>query len=233
MASDQIQRDWTGNAGIPLLKQTLNFVRALSYNYNRMTGRVLEDAKILDYGCGYGRIARLMYAFVNEASFYGVDPWDRSIAICRADGLGENFRQSDYLPQSLPVDGQKFDLIYAFSVFTHLSERATLTALSALRDVVAPDGLLVITIRPQEYWAHDGHTTDEQKKALAAAHQGGGFAFCPHKREAIDGDVTYGDTSFDLDWLERAVPGWRIEGTDRSLEDGLQRYVYLSPSKAS
>jgi hypothetical protein len=77
------------------------------------------------------------------------------------------------------------------------------------------------------------HTTDQQKKTLVAMHRSGGFAFCPHKRETVDGDVTYGDTSFELDWLERTVPGWSIEGTDRSLEDVLQRYVYLSPSKAS
>jgi len=229
MASDQVQRDWTGNAGIPLLKQTLNFVRSLSYNYNRLTGRPLDEAKILDYGCGYGRIARLMYAFVREDSFYGLDPWERSIEICQADGLTQNFLQSDYLPDSLPVGDVKFDLVYAFSVFTHLSERATLAALGAIRKCIKPDGVLTITIRPEEYWQHDTHTSPSAKAELLEKHHLSGFAFCPHKREAIDGDVTYGDTSMTLDWLERMATGWVIRGTDRSLEDPLQRYVFLSP----
>jgi SAM-dependent methyltransferase len=228
MASDQVQRDWTGNAGIPLLKQTLNFVRSLSYNYNRLTGRPLDEAKILDYGCGYGRIARLMYAFVGEDSFYGLDPWDRSIEICRADGLTKNFLQSEYLPDSLPVGAAKFDLIYAFSVFTHLSERATLAALGAMRKCISPDGILAITIRPEEYWQHDVHTSPAMKTELSTAHRDKGFAFCPHKRAAVDGDVTYGDTSMTLDWLDSHATGWVIRGTDRSLEDPLQRYVFLS-----
>lgn len=233
MASDQVQRDWTGNSGIGLLKQTLNFVRSVSYSYSRITGRSLDNARILDFGCGYGRIARLMYAFVGEAGLYGVDPWERSIEICHSDGLGGNFRQSEYLPTSLPVDDQKFDLIYAFSVFTHLSERATLTALAAMRKVIASDGLLVITIRPEEYWAHDMHTQAAEKEALVRNHREKGFAFCPHMRAAVDGDVTYGDTSFTLDWLERAAPAWEIKATDRSLEDPFQRYVYLTPREAS
>src|SRR4029077_744564 len=44
------------------------------------------------------------------------------------------------------------DLIYAFSVFTHLSERAAIMALTTLRRYVARGGLFVITIRPKEYW---------------------------------------------------------------------------------
>ncbi|ULU25206.1 class I SAM-dependent methyltransferase [Dyella terrae] len=233
MASDQVQLDWTGNSGLPLLKQTLNFVRSMSYSYTRITGRSLDDARILDYGCGYGRIARLMYAFVGEAGLYGVDPWERSIEICHEDGFGENFRQSDYLPMSLPVDDRTFNLIYAFSVFTHLSERATLTALAALRKVIARDGLLVITIRPEEYWAHDVHAQGPEKDALVKTHRDKGFAFRPHNRAAVDGDVTYGDTSFTLEWLKQAAPDWEIKATDRSLQDPLQRYIYLTPREAS
>ena len=229
MASDQIQRDWTGSSGLHLLKQTLNFVRSMSYNYARLTGKTLEDATILDYGCGYGRIARLMYAFVGEGSFFGVDPWDRSIEICREDGLERNFAVSDYLPTTLPVGEARFDLIYAFSVFTHLSERATLSALGVLRKYIKPKGVLVITIRPEEYWANDIHTSADAKADLLSKHRGAGFAFCPHNRQAVDGDVTYGDTSMTLDWLERSAPQWAVRGTDRSLDDPLQRYIFLSP----
>jgi len=229
MASDQIQRDWTGNCGIPLLKQTLNFVRSMSATYTRLTGRAVQDASVLDYGCGYGRIARLMYAYVDEANLWGVDPWDRSIEICHADGMGPNFVQSDYLPESLPVAGRTFDLIYAFSVFTHLSKRATLASLRVLRKHIKPDGVLLITIRPEEYWAKDSHTTPKQKHDLVQQHNDIGFAFSPHCREAIDGDITYGDTSFTLAWLEANAPEWQIVATDRSLEDSLQRYIFLTP----
>lgn len=230
MAADDVQRNWTGNAGEPLLRQSAAFVRALSYNFARHTGRTLEGARVLDFGCGYGRLARLLYYFVDEPDLYGVDPWDLSIQLCHEAGLGDRFRVSEYLPTSLPVDDVRFDLLYAFSVFTHLSRRATLTSLATLRRHVADTGLLTITIRPVEYWAHDPHTTPDQRRAYMAQHRREGFAFNPHIRAAIDGDVTYGDTSLTLDWLAHEAPEWRVVGTDRSLEDPFQRYVFLAPA---
>lgn len=229
MASDEVQRNWTGAHGINLLKQTTTFLRALSYNFARLIGRPIDNATVLDFGCGYGRIARLFYYFTDEQNFFGVDPWDRSIELCRESGLNTNFFISDYLPYSLPVECTNFDLIYAFSVFTHLSQKATITSLNTLRNYLSDDGLLVITIRPIEYWPHDPQTTLEQKNLLIASHRENGFAFNPHKRKPIDGDITYGDTSMTLEWITTNCPGWKIASMDWSLEDTLQLYLFLIP----
>ena len=230
MAGNDIQDNWTGTHGVPLLRQTLTFVRSVAYNYAALTGRSLADATILDYGCGYGRIARLMYYFVPESNFHGVDPWDRSIAICNDAGLRTNFAVSDYLPTTLPVGDTRFDLAYAFSVFTHLSERATLAALKTLRQYVKPEGLLTITIRPVEYWTSDTTATPQQKDVLREQHRRTGFAFNPHVRDAVDGEVTYGDTSLTLEWLAAKCPEWRIRGVDRAMDDEFQIYVFLQPA---
>jgi hypothetical protein len=58
---------------------------------------------------------------------------------------------SGYLPTSLAVGDLTFDLIFAFSVFTHLSLRATGQALRPLRKYIRPTGLLVVTVRPIDY----------------------------------------------------------------------------------
>ena len=118
-------------------------------------------------------------------------------------------------------------------VVTHLSERALRAALIALRKSIADDGLLVVTIRPVEYWARSGRTEDEAGR-LATIHERDGFAFDPHNREAIEGDVTYGDTSMTLGWLDAAAADcdWRLAGLDRSLGDSLQIIVYLRPGGA-
>jgi len=230
MASEEVQVNWTGNYGVALLKETAAFVRALSYNYVRVTGRHLDGATVLDFGCGYGRIARLLYYFTVEEKIFGVDPWDRSIELCRESGLStKNFAVSDYLPVSLPVGEAKFDLVYAFSVFTHLSRRAMTKSLDTLRKYMANEGILAITIRPVEYWEHDPHTSLEQKAALAARHRKDGFAFNPHNWAPIDGDVTYGDSSMSLDWLTATFPEWTIKATDRCLNDPLQQYVFMVP----
>jgi SAM-dependent methyltransferase len=230
MASAEVQMQWTGSNGFPLLKQTCNFVRSAAYNFSRLTGRSLNDAAILDYGCGYGRIARLMYYFTGPGRLLGVDPWDKSIEICRACGLGANFRQSDYLPKDLPVAEKAFHLIYAFSVFTHLSLRATRHALDVCRRYIASDGVLLITIRPVEYWLLDAsvHGLADTTR-FQEAHRRQGFAFSPHNRTPVDGDVTYGDTSMTTEWITANFPRWKVAGVDRSLDDAYQLYVFLRP----
>jgi SAM-dependent methyltransferase len=205
MAAKEVQTSWTGDHGVSLLILTTDFVRSLAYNFTKATGRSLENARILDFGCGYGRITRLMYYFSNEDQVFGVDPWDRSIETCRADGLVKNFSISDYLPSTLPVPSTDFDLIFAFSVFTHLSEKATITCLNTLADYIAPNGLIAITIRPLEYWDVDPNAiraglTGAQKEK----HRRQGISFLPHDRSPIDGNITYGDTSISLEWLRNS-----------------------------
>jgi SAM-dependent methyltransferase len=230
MASTEVQTNWTGSHGIPLLRQSCNFVRSAVYNFARLTGRPLDGAAILDYGCGYGRLARLMYYFTDPESLFGVDPWDQSIEICRADGLGAQFRQSDYLPESLPVSRSDFDLIYAFSVFTHLSMRATLKALETCRRYIADNGVMLITVRPVEYWEADPNIPRDLVPRLCAAQREQGFAFLPHQRSSVDGDITYGDTGMSVGWIEANLPRWTVAAIDRSLDDPYQIYVFLRPS---
>jgi len=230
MASNEVQESWTGSSGRASLAQTVSFVRSISDNYEKFIGRPLTDASILDYGCGYGRIARLMYYFADEDAVFGCDPWDKSIAICKQDGLGANFVQSDYLPESLPVGARKFDLMYAFSVFTHLSEKAARMALRALRRCVADDGLLVVTIRPVEFWDFRTEKFGVSEVArLKSVHADCGFAFRPHPSFFPGGESDYGDTSLTFDWLKTNIPEWQMVGIDPSPPGGFQTSVFLGP----
>jgi SAM-dependent methyltransferase len=234
MASDDIQQSWTGNSGLPLLQRTSSFVRSVAYNCQTLLGHGINDRTILDFGCGYGRIIRLMYYYSSPARIWGLDPWEKSIELCRADGVLGQLAVSDYLPTALPVGDTSFDLIYAFSVFTHLSERAATLALTTLRRYVASGGLFVITIRPTEYWdavcaeaSSTGNSIDRDE--LVARHEKSGFAFVPHAPGAIDGEVIYGDTSLSFEWIEEHADGWSMVGYDHSLIDPLQLLVYLVP----
>jgi SAM-dependent methyltransferase len=232
MASADAQRSWTGTSGMPLLQQTIEFVQAVEYNFKRLTGRNLKNGKVLDFGCGYGRIARLMYYFTSPAKLFCVYPWDESIRLCRESRLPGNFFISDYVPRSLPFRDSDFDLIYCFSVFTHLSMRTARVVLTLLRNYIADDGMLVITVRPKEYWLTNGAFDPSSKRSpqdLLEEHRRNGFAFVPRQREPIDGDVTYGDTSVSIDWLTREFPEWKIETFDCSPKDPYQRRVFLRP----
>ncbi len=241
MAADQVQRDWTGTAGFPLLAQSLSFVQGLEQGMLQVTGRPLAGLRVLDYGCGWGRLLRLMSWYVDPARLVGIDPWDQSIALCRDHRVMAELAVGDYVPRDLPVAGP-YDLIYAYSVFTHLSEKTADAVLGCLRRHVAADGMLAVTIRPAHYWddyvgpeLHWDGTGHKDRSAIDRAalkrrHLDRGFAFLAHALPPIDGDVTYGDTSMSLEFLARRWPQWRVAGTRALPADPLQLVVFLTPA---
>jgi hypothetical protein len=102
--------------------------------------------------------------------------------------------------------------------------------LSCLRNYIANDGLLVVTIRPVEFWEALNLDVEEVKN-LSALHRNDGFAFLPHNREqAIDGEIAFGDTSMTCGYLEQTFPQWKPVCIDRSLSDPLQLYLFLQPA---
>lgn len=227
MSSEDVQRLWTGFYGYSLLSQSISFMRAMAANYADISGQTLTGKRILDYGCGYGRLLRLAAFYSDEV--YGVDPWPESIRQCQEAGL-RNVALSDYLPTSLPLQ-EDVDFTYAFSVFTHLSEKATIAALTAIHRHTCAGGILCITIRPVEYWrmVYGSEWSENQLSEMEQRHEQG-FAFYPHSWNAHGTEeVTYGDTSITMDWLEAlcAKIGWSIKGTDRTIDDPVQRFVLL------
>lgn len=227
MASDEVQRNWTGNCGQALMNQSVAFVRTMLSMRGGCGGKETAALRILDFGCGWGRLLRLLLKYVPAERLHGVDPWHRSIDLCHEHGIPCRLALSDYIPRSLPFEGP-FDLVYAFSVFTHLSESTARTALATIRRSIAEDGLLCLTIRPIEYWQHHG---PKGEPACIERHRDRGFAFLPHaEREPIEGEITYGDTSMTLEHLATLAEGWKIAEVEWNSSDQLQVLVALVPS---
>lgn len=223
MATEEVTRRWTGAAPVAAMTQGMAFVRACAERHATLTGQPLTGRRVLDFGCGYGRFIRLFWFFSGDV--WGVDAWQRSVDQCIAAGLGEKVGLSDVVPAALPVPGQ-FDLLTAFSVFTHLSAGTAAASLAALRGVARDGAMLALTIRPFEWWdyaaRHGMYPGDDTVAELKACHIRDGFAFVP---QGADG--TYGDTSMTPEYLESIAPGWQVWSVDRNPDDSLQRYVFL------
>jgi SAM-dependent methyltransferase len=224
MASDHIQKTWTGASGVELLKQTLAFTRIVENMVVRHAGRTLHNASILDFGCGYGRILRMMYYYSDPQNIWGVDAWDKSLATCKEVGLLGNFAQSDRVPSNLPVGDAKFDVAFAFSVFTHLAPSAATACLKAVREHMDEGGLFILTIRPVEFWPYiDATRKTTHQSSLMADHRSKGIAYLPHG--GTEGE-TYGDTSLTFDFF-KDQEGWDYLGYDRSIFDTFQTSAVL------
>jgi len=223
MVSENIQKTWTGASGMELLRQSLTFARQVENNYARYCGKPLRNSTIMDFGCGYGRILRLMYYFSDPDRIWGVDAWQGSLDTCTEARMLGNFVKSENVPTSLAVGETQFDVAYALSVFTHLAPTAADACLAAVRRHMKEGGLFIATVRPVEYWRfHDQNRGTMVADQMINKHAQSGFAYVPHN--GPEGE-TYGDASVAFNFFKK--PGWKVLGHDWSRQDMYQVSVVL------
>jgi SAM-dependent methyltransferase len=100
--------------------------------------------RVLDFGCGVGRIMRQFAPEAGEAEFWGCDLDRTSIEWARRNLEPPlHFFESDEAP-GLPQEDGYFDLIYAFSVYTHFTDNWAGWLLEHHR-VLAEGGFLLAT----------------------------------------------------------------------------------------
>lgn len=119
------------------------------------SGWELEGKRVLDFGCGAGRTVR---HFLDDAELelWACDTDAASIDWMQANlGPGVRVFRNEHTPP-LPQPDDYFDLIWAISVFTHITDEWSAWLLE-LRRVLKPDGLLVASFmdRPMFEWAID------------------------------------------------------------------------------
>ena len=223
--SSEVQKMWNGSSDDTLYLQTASFVKVISYNYHLYKKKGLVNSKIMDFGVGWGRFFRMFYYWSDPKHLWGVDAWQRSLDLCLKNNLPGNFILSDPKPKSLNIKGIKFDLIVSFSVFTHLEPATASTCLETLRKYVADDGLLIITIRPIEFWKFIDNVRKTNNAAkLEEEYHINGFSYYPHL--GSEGD-NYGDSCFSLKFFE--TKDWSLVGIDRSINDLYQLVCILKP----
>ena len=108
------------------------------------------DSRILDFGVGWGRIARVFARDVKFGNIYGVDTMPLMIEVCRTTSVPASVSLIEPLGQ-LPYRDQFFDIVYAYSVFTHLPETVADHWLKEIRRVMRPGGMIVMTVEPPRF----------------------------------------------------------------------------------
>jgi SAM-dependent methyltransferase len=104
---------------------------------------------MLDFGCGCGRVAR-HWAGLRGPQVHGCDYNEQLVRWCQ-DNLPFVHCARNGLEPPLPYEDGRFDLVYSISVFTHLSVPLQAAWMAELRRVLAPDGLLLVTMHGDRY----------------------------------------------------------------------------------
>ena len=111
----------------------------------------LKNKKILDWGCGPGRVIRhLPTAIGNECEYYGTDYNKKTIDWCSINLPGINFNCNS-LEAKLPYEDNFFDAIYGISIFTHLSEELHYDWYTELHRILKPNGILFLTTQGDNF----------------------------------------------------------------------------------
>jgi SAM-dependent methyltransferase len=210
MPEPWIQTGWNGTSGVPLAAQGAAFYRRLIERHAEHGAVPLHAARVLDFGCGWGRLTRFLARDTEPGRLYGCDPVENILDVCRAGRVPATLARSDFLPERLPFE-ETFDLAFAFSVFTHLSERAHHRCLDALHAGLAPGGLLAVTVRPPAYMRRPA---DES-----------GYVFEPHAADPshpqwAGGEMDYGEAVIPLPYVrERWADRFELLAVDLLIAD--------------
>lgn len=122
-------------------------VRALERGKRPLT----SAGRILDFGCGCGRVTQALGDLVPPGAsveLHGSDVNDRAVMWARRHVAAE-FRANSFSPP-LPYPDDYFDVVLAVSVFTHLDESNQDAWLQDVRRVLKPGGLACLSVGGHE-----------------------------------------------------------------------------------
>ena len=179
--------------------------------------------RVLDIGCGIGRMARPLAGFLDpdRGSYDGFDVDREGIGWCRrryarrhpnfrfvrADLFNRRYhpggahRASEY---RFPYDDASFDLVIATSVFTHLLEDEADHYLAESARVLAPGGRLFAT-----FFVLD----DVSRERIAAGVSGLPFLDPDQHLAVISEDMPEEAVAYDAAWIEQRLSAHGLAAT--------------------
>ena len=216
----------------------------------------LAGKAVLDIGCGWRMCKALLDNDLPIGSYTGIDVYKEAIEYLEANVNDERFtfhvlnannemynpdgKALQEIPQ-LPAEQSAYDIIWAFSVFTHLAPHDYETMLKLLRACVKPDGKLVFSVFINEATAGGLGFIDNVRKQwekngvqIDSVNDRAAEYFAEQKVP----DFIDFDPKQPLKWAiysrEHAIElvertGWKIEGV-HDPEDAIQHYIVCSPA---
>jgi O-methyltransferase len=105
--------------------------------------------RVLDFGCGAGRILR-HWAVYPDVELHGTDYQESAVAWCAANFPFAAMKTNTLTPPLDYADGY-FNVIYCLSVFTHLPADMQAAWFAELHRILAPGGVIYFTAHGEHY----------------------------------------------------------------------------------
>jgi hypothetical protein len=167
---ETIQAQFVGASYVTAYAEAASFVGVADEWSQKYRGRGLASAtNVIDFGSGWGRISRMLLAYVAPIKLYAVDVDQEMTALVGATLPGVNTMTSQPFPPTVLRDGMA-DAVLAFSVFSHLSPDAHEAWATEFGRLVADSGMVFLTVLDQVFF-------DQVRGAKEAVEAGSADAF--------------------------------------------------------
>lgn len=121
----------------PFYKRILGYAKVLGIDVD-------ENTRVLDFGCGWGRHMHYFWQIVKAENLYGTDIDPNLVELCSQLFPSGNFVQN-FVKKPMPLEKDFFDIVWSYSVFSHLNEDAHMICMRDICRVLRPGGMFIGT----------------------------------------------------------------------------------------
>lgn len=148
--SEGLQTGTVGSSNEFALREGFNFYRTVKALCASHGHALTSDTRLLDFGTGWGRYSRIFMKEITPDNITGVDVDPSLIQVCRDTFPYCNFEVvPPFPPTDLPAG--HFDLVVAYSVFSHLAEAAATAWIEEFARILAPGGMIAVTTQGRRF----------------------------------------------------------------------------------
>jgi SAM-dependent methyltransferase len=224
MPDEPVQRQWVGAHGKDALSEAFIFYKQVKSYARSMKIRLNSRTKVLDFGVGWGRLYRCFLLDFATKNFLGIDVDQGCIDLCQRSIPYGRFQKCDYIPPVPQAANRSYDVVYAYSVFSHLSEATSLRWVHEFARILKPGGMLIATtlvrahiavwqslMEPgEEQWREQWQTALRDvgfSVARAEAEfDSGGFLYCGIGGGGVLSSDFYGEAIISPAYIRKAWP---------------------------
>jgi SAM-dependent methyltransferase len=190
MPSAELQGQFVGSAGRDALSEAATFCSRLESASTLFDQDLSAETRLLDFGVGWGRLFRILLNKVHPSNLLGVDIDQKCVDLCR-EGMpyGEFLRNEQHPP--LPVPASHFDVVYAYSVFSHLAEHAFNSWMQEFHRVLKLNGLFVFTTLKESHLDIWRRQLSGEDSWFISYLRNANFDYEEWRRRAARGDFLY------------------------------------------
>jgi SAM-dependent methyltransferase len=171
------------------------------------------QTRVLEFGCGCGRVLRAL-AEIAPVQLFGCDLHRGMVRWCQTHLRGQYVVSKPKPP--LPYAAGQFDMVYALSVFTHMTDAPARAWLAELGRVTRPGGIAILS-----FWDEHAAAAEPFRDELARS----GFHL---KRGGTQGSNLMVGFFSHAGFAERAEPQWeRLSSISSPESSSMQAMMVL------